>query len=239
MGRRRAIEANMPRAVRRSMACLAGVLMVAALTGCNTIGWYMYRPPKATVPPLFAPGDGPTFGVGYSQDAEYFRHHVVRAQYEYTVGDRDWQRHELRPGMGQDIDAQIWPGSFRVRWQLKDGRKFRVDLLYSRSFVDKFRVRSWARESQLAPYDRPAPIEAYSSPVLVVEVWEDTAILKWYVPVRRTLAERDLPEAALLPVDPDKFTIQEFVLAEVKGQEVPTIDFDEEWYHDRFKKAGP
>lgn len=238
MGGRRAIGDGLQRAGRRRLACLAMVLMAAALTGCNTIGWYMYSPPKATVPPLFAPGDGPSFGVGYSQDAEYFRHHVVRAQYEYAVNDRDWQMHEIRPGMGQDFDAQIWPCSFRVRWELKDGRKFRVDLISSRSFVDSYRRRSWARESHLAPYDRPAPIEAYSSPILVVEVWEDTAILKWYVPVKRTLAARDLPEASLLPVDPDKFTIQEFVLAKVKGREVTAINFDEAWYFDSFNKAG-
>lgn len=212
---------------RRVVVGSCAGLMVLAMTACASIGPPWQSMQLHPVQRTLTPGDAQFFAAGYSQDEEYFKSYVKRAQYAYLANgnDRVWQG--LSGGISVLFGAQTWPAPFSVRWELKDGRKFMVDFIDSSAYAAEFRSRMWVplqhhRENrQRVDWD--------GSPQLMVEVWEDMAFLKWHIRLNLTPPSQRMPAVPYHQAKPNNYTFEEYVIAKVKGREVSYINFDDRW----------
>lgn len=228
MGRHKIGDEAMRRgSIRCAVMVLATVLLAQALAGCESLRAGVWSLPGRPVQRTLIPGDAPTFSVGYSQDREYFKEYVVNAQYAYHLhrSSRTWV--DIYLDVGAFIGWDIWPAPISVRWELKDGRKFIVDDIPTSRYAAEFRDRMWVPLQHHRERRPPAMWDA--DPMLAVEVWEDMAILKWHVPLNLTPPSERTPYTPNKKLKPHKFTFEEYVIAEVKGHPVTTIDFRQTW----------
>ena len=197
---------------------------LCVLSGCAGVGRLWAGLPSRPRPSTLAPGGPEFFSVGVSQDVEYFRHHVVRAQYAYLLGRNPIVWGEFKGGVQVHYAAQTWIAPVGLRWELKDGRKFIAPEIDARAFAAEFQNHMWVPLQYHR--ERRQRADGDADPILAVEVWEDLAILKWHVLLNRTPPSQRIPAVPYYLAKPNDFTFEEYVIAKVKGREVSSIDFN-------------
>ncbi len=183
------------------------------------------------------PGDALVFGVAIGQDWEYFRSKVKRAgfTFEFTEHPRYWMDFRYRLPWGPDSgSSQLVPIS--VRWELVDGRKFIAENVDVASFAGQAYDRvalttqyfRWLRDKGFAPL----------FPRLSLEVWEDLMILKWELRINLAWRADGRHAESLEENIESQFADVAYVIAKVKGQPAPQLDFSRRFEAGPLNKSG-
>jgi hypothetical protein len=174
----------------------------------------------------YFPGGSQFYSFGTSQSKENFEN-VERAQLHLGLyrKERSWEPIVVNRGSGRFFGLQTYV-PIDMRWRLKDGREFILENIDSRALNQEY----FKTHQILLPHQiekRPRAISGDSDPVLVVEVKDDTFILKWLIITNKTpVNERFQPNGAANKWERE---YTEYTVATLKGNPTSNINFDN-WF---------
>jgi hypothetical protein len=174
----------------------------------------------------YFPGGSQFYSFGTSQSQENFAN-VDRAQLHFGLyaKERGWEPLVVGHGSGRFNALQAY-APIDMRWRLKDGREFILENIDARALNQEyFKTHQILLQHQRE--HRPYHGAGDYDPALVVEVKDDTFILKWLLIINKTpVNERFQANGAA-----NRWVreYEEHTIATLKGNPTSNINFDN-WF---------